>query len=128
MRTLASVFLFAAVASGQTENREFVLTNTTSSREFREMAYAVSTLANVPLPAVNEGMKTLVVSGTAGQLALADWLIQQLDIDPAAQRPAIQRYPVPGAADDVVCVFYVPNHTAQQLQEIVNAVRTMSDI
>jgi hypothetical protein len=61
-----------------------------------------------------------------GQIALAGWLIQQLD-GPASPQPS--EYRPQAGGDDVVRVFYASHaSTPQALQEIATAVRSMADI
>jgi hypothetical protein len=63
---------------------------------------------------------------------MAEWLFQRLD-RPAGESPlpgsVSPEYPVPGAADDVVRVFY-PAHlaTSEGLIGLVNTLRTLADI
>jgi hypothetical protein len=71
----------------------------------------------------------VVMRGPAPEMAMAGWLIQQLDV-PAADPPASQReYTNPDAAGDPVHVFYLPPAaTKEELQQMVTAIRTTGQI
>jgi hypothetical protein len=65
---------------------------------------------------------TVAVEGTAGQIAMADWLVHQMDLPAIGPLSGVHEYRPTAGGDDVVRVFYV-NHAArpQELQEIVTA-------
>jgi hypothetical protein len=128
MRLLTSLFLFTALAYSQTEAREFALTHVSSAQGLQEIANALQAIANVPPVTIDDRKKTLAVNGTESQIALSDWLIRELDIDARQQHAPAAEYAIPGADDDLARVFYLPDHTTQQLQELVNAIRVMGDV
>jgi hypothetical protein len=68
--------------------------------------------------------RALALRGTGDQIALADWLINEL-----LAKPTNGEYRVPNTSDDIMQVFYLP-HTAtvQDFQGIANAVRTATEI
>ena len=71
----------------------------------------------------------MALRGTAGQMALAEWLIGELDQTQHSQNSAKHEYRPSGAADDLVRVFYLKhNESAQELQEIATVVRSIGDI
>lgn len=129
MRLLGLISLFAALAFGQTANRVFSFANTTTPLGFEAIADAIRTIGDIQQVSLDGQAKTLTVTGTTNQIAFADWLFHDLDIDPQGSRPSAQEYPVPGGADDVVRVFYLsPNLAPKDSQEIVNSLRTVTDI
>src|SRR5207249_8122781 len=71
--------------------------------------------------------KAMVLRGTADQMAVADWLFN--DLDKQSRSPGMHEYRLPGSGDDVVRVFYLTHAgTPQQLQEIATQVRSMAEI
>jgi hypothetical protein len=73
--------------------------------------------------------------GTAGQIALAEWLINELDqpipeaLAQQSPNPAAHEDRPSGTGDDVARVFYLTHaQTAQRLQEIATQVRSMTEV
>ena len=65
--------------------------------------------------------------GTADQIAIAEWLFN--DLDKQSQNPGTHELRLPGGGDDVVRVFYLTHAgTPQRLQEIATEVRSMAEI
>jgi len=72
--------------------------------------------------------KSLTVHATAPQIAMAEWLFNELD-SPIAQPSVPHEYRVAGSPDDVVRVFYVTTAaTVQDFQEASTLVRTITGI
>jgi len=68
------------------------------------------------------------VDGTPGQIAIAAWVLSQLD-QPASSNPVTQEYRPAGSVNDVIRIFYaIHAQGPQTFQEIVNAVRTVPEI
>ncbi len=123
MRFLMIAFV-ASLAFGQ-NSRVFQLAQT-DGQGMKEIAAVLRGIGDIQQIAVDEVKKTVSVDGTPGQMALAGWLLQQLD-GPASPQPVEYRPQTGG--DDVVRVFYA-NHasTPQALQDMATAVRSMADI
>ena len=69
----------------------------------------------------------MALRGTADQIAVAEWLFN--DLDKQSQNPGTHEYRLPGGGDDVVRVFYLMHAaTAQRLQQIATEVRSMAEI
>jgi hypothetical protein len=67
--------------------------------------------------------------GTAEQIALAEWLIKELDQRQPAQPSAPHEYRLAVGPDNVVRVFYLTHaQTPQRLQDIATKVRRMTEI
>ena len=138
MRTIAAgcltTALFASPALGQTAanpglDRVFHLVQTDTQQNVQEITNVVRAMAETPAT-VDQGAKTLSVHGTSAQIALAGWLVSELD-QPAAAGPAPATHPYTNGRgqDEVVRVFslaYV--QTPAELQELINLVRSMSDM
>ena len=97
----------------------------------QEIATNVRTIGNIRRLFTYSTLSVMTARGDPSQIALAEWLVNQLDqpanqtvrtADPHEYRPA-------GTTDDVVRVFY-PAHTGteQALQEMTTDVRTIANI
>ena len=80
---------------------------------------------------IGERPSALILRGTASEIVLPEWLVNQLD-QPANQRP---HAPVPheyrpsGTVDDLVRVFFLTHaQSPQHLQQIATEVRTTAEI
>jgi hypothetical protein len=135
---LAFTVLFASVASGQAPaeqsvDRVFHFTQIETLQGFQEIATVMRTVAEIRQLSVNAAPRALAMRGTADQIALAEWLFSELDKPTRAVQPSqdsgAHEYRVPGRGDDVVKVFFLTHtNTAQGLQEIVTAIRTIADM
>jgi hypothetical protein len=131
MRAAVLVALCAAAAWGQTARRVFSLAPDDTPQNVQEIANAVRTIADISQLSIDDQARVLTVSGTAEQIALADWLVKGIETNGSGALA----YTIAGAADDArhgsgnqVRIFYLPNLPNQQtLQEFVNAVRTVAD-
>ena len=120
--------LAASALYGQT-NQVFQLTQKENQQQLEEIATVLRGTANIQQVSVDDLKGTVAVEGTAGQIAVADWLVHQVDQPANGPFSGVHEYRPPAGSDDVVRVFYV-NHAArpQELQEIVTAVRSVADI
>ena len=126
---LAFGVLLATMASGQTTNQVFAFTNTATAQSRQQIVDAIRTIGEIQQISLNNQAGTMAVAGTAGQLALAEWLFHNLDLNPQAPKPAAQEFTVPGTTDDVARVFYLsPGLTMAQMQNLANAVRTIGEV
>src|SRR5262245_48568540 len=73
--------------------------------------------------------RRVTVEGTAEQIAMADWLVHQMDRPANGEFSGVHEYQPLAGSSDVVRVFYV-NHapTFQGLQEMVTTIRSVADI
>ncbi len=134
MKTKAAVVvtitLFASAAFGQQAepslDRVFSFTHTERAQHFQEIATTIRSIGGIRKLSVDAEEKTLSLSGTADQIALAEWLFRQLD-RPAGDRAAAE-YKMSGAGDEnAVRVFYVTHDgTLQDLQELSTVLRLMA--
>jgi hypothetical protein len=73
----------------------------------------------------------MVLRGTADQLALAEWLFNEID-KPANTRASLEsplyKYQTPGDNDDSVRVFYLLRASDQSFQDIAKAVRAATNV
>lgn len=129
MRTIVLGLAFiTAVAFAQDRDRTFYLTHTATTQQFQEVATAIRTIADIKLISTDNDQKRVSVRATAPQIAIAEWLFNELD-SPIAQPALPHEYRPPGTSDDVVRVFYIISApTVQDFQEAATLIRTMTDI
>jgi len=130
MRTAAIVLLSAGLFAQSSEQRDrtFFLTHTDTPQQFMEVATVIRTIADIQQIAANNDQKSVTVHTTDPQIALAEWLFNELD-NPARQPSVPHEYRVPGNPDDVVRIFYITSApTIQDFQEIATLVRTITNI
>jgi hypothetical protein len=135
---LAFTVLFASVASGQAPaqqsvDRVFHFTHVETPQGFQEIATVMRTVGEIRQLSVSMAARALAMRGTADQIAVAAWLFNELDKPSSgtqeSQNSGRHEYRVPGSSDDVVRVFFLTHmDTAQGLQEIVTALRTVAEI
>src|SRR5580704_7308933 len=102
MRFLIMAFA-ASMAFGQT-NRIFQLTQDENKQELEEIATVLRATGDIRQVSIDEIKKTVAVEGTAGQIAMADWLIRQMDLPANGPLSGVHEYRPPAASDDVVRV------------------------
>jgi hypothetical protein len=120
--------VITAFASAQDRDRTFYLTHAPTIQQFQEVATVIRTIANIREVSADEDQKSVTVHTTPGQIDMAEWLFNELD-NPAVQTSVPHQYLVPGAADDVVRVFYITSTAnVQDFQQIATLVRTISNI
>jgi hypothetical protein len=120
--------VISAFASAQDRDRTFYLTHTDTAQQFMEVATVIRTIADIQQVAADNDRKSVTVHATAGQIAMAEWLFNELD-SPVAQPAVPHEYRTPGTTDDVVRVFYlITAPTVQDFQEVATLVRTITDI
>jgi hypothetical protein len=118
----------AAVALAQPSG-VFPLKHNRARAELEQMATVLRSMADLKQVSINEATRTLTVTGTPLQIAMADWLVRQLDL-PAGEPPSgvHERRTLPGS-DDVARVLYLTHaRTPQQVQEILTALRSVADV
>jgi hypothetical protein len=118
-----------------TENvvRLFYVAHAATPHSLQEMATLVRSIADIRRVFTNNAASAIVMRGTADQIALAGWLLDELDKAPDAERryqhSAAYEYREPGSAADSVRVFYLkPEVTVQNLQEAAVMVRTTTQV
>ena len=109
----------------------FHLAHVPTPRTLQEVATDVRTIANIRWLFTYTTSSVISARGGASQIALAEWLLNQLDqpANQAARGTASPEYRPSGAIDDVVRVFYTAHTATQQgLQEIATDVRSIAEI
>ena len=93
--------------------RIFHVANAKTIRDFQEIATTVRTVADIRRLFTYNSARALVSRGTSDQLALASWLVNELD-RAGPHAAASTEYRMADANQTVVRVFYVPAGTSPQ--------------
>ena len=131
-RMFVTVAVFAAVAIAQTGaepvvERVFRVSHAQTEDAIQELATLIRSVSDIRDLSAHATNRSLAVRGTAGQIALAEWLFHELD-QPSNRRTVAPVYRVPGG-DEVVRVFYLAHATTpQQAQEVATIVRSVADV
>jgi hypothetical protein len=124
MKKLLAVAFIAAMAYGQ--DGVFHFTSPQTKQGLQEAATIVRTVADVPQLSIDETQSTLTMHAAPAQLAIAQWILSQLDTP--GNESAVLEYKSP-AADDVVRVNFLANVTEPRpMQELLTVLRTVADI
>jgi hypothetical protein len=127
--------LGVTMAFGQstaTQSTTIHLANGETAQDLQEIIQTLFAVSDIRLVSIDSAGTDLVASGTADQIAFAQWLIGELDkpaAGPAPVNSAQHEYRMQGSADDVVRVFYLTQtRTQQNLQQVMTLIRAMEDI
>jgi hypothetical protein len=113
--------------------RVFYVNHTDSVQSFQEVATMVRSISAIPRLFTYNETRAIAARGTAEQMAMADWMIKQLN-QPAGPEPLAKREPSPefrvsDSADDVVRIFYLTGApTLQAFQQSAVAIRAKTQI
>jgi hypothetical protein len=121
--------LFAQAPASQPMDRVLHFANTESDRELQETATNIRGITEIPQVSVDAAQRTLTLHGTAAQITLAEWLLNQWDNSASAKQenPAAHQYRL--SSDDIVQVFHLAHApTPPILQDMATDVRTIADI
>ena len=136
-----SIVLFAVAACGQQPveqalDRTLRFTHTQSGQDLQEIANAVRGVAGIRDLSIDLAQRAFILRGTADQIALAEWVVNELD-EAGGRQPSSQQIPgsanrqfrVPGGGGDLVQIFYL-RHTESDLDllETNGAIRGTGDI
>ena len=117
-----------SVAFGQT-SRTFQLTQDENLQQLEEIAAVLRATGDTQQVSIDDLKRTVAVEGTPGQIALADWLVHQMDLPANGPFSGVHEYRPPAGSDDIVRVFYLTHtSTAQEVQEIATTVRSVADV
>ena len=120
-----TIALAASVAFGQT-TRVFRLTQNESKQDMEEIATVLRDTADAQQVSIDENVRSVAIEGSVTQVAMADWLLHQIDLPANGQFSGVHEYRPAAGGDDLVRVVYVSRaSTPEQLQGIVSAVQEM---
>jgi hypothetical protein len=114
--------------------RVFYLAHAKTVPAFQEVAQVLRTIPEIPRTFTNNPHRAIIVRGTAAQVAMAEWLFNDLD-QPNLGSPvatlnadALHEFRSPGS-DDVVRVFYLINTPdVPAFQRVAQEVRVKAGI
>jgi hypothetical protein len=116
-------------APDDTVVRVFYLAHTETPQGIQEIVNAIRTIANVQRMFPYAGPKVIVSRAPAAQDALTEWLLNELDTPAGgSQDPVTREFQMSGDSSDIVQVLHFQNATSQELQEIVNSIRTKLNV
>jgi hypothetical protein len=100
--------------------------NAQTIREFQEIATAVRAIANIRRVFTYNRRRAMVVRSDARAVALAQWLMTQLDqpVSSSTQASAAYEYDTPNDPDNMIRVFYTPQFaTVSDFQQFATRLR-----
>lgn len=117
----------------------FSIANAKTVQDFQEIANAMRTTTEIRRVFTYNTPRIVAVRDTLDDLAMAAWLLKELDKPASASVPVsastnsaqsdVPEYRVPGAADDVVRVYHLTNTASvEAFQKEANAVRSAAGI
>src|SRR5215475_2872788 len=122
---LVGVFAFAAW--GQTSDKVFYFTHLDTSQAMQEVSNTVRSIGDIRDVSLDPLKRSLTVKGTADQIALAVWLTAELD--KSATAPGTHDFPLNDPTTPLAQIIYLSHvDNPRDLQEIVNSVRSVTDI
>ena len=115
------------LAAGGDVLRVFYLTHTSTPMEVQEIATTIRSLADIRRLGIYNERKALAVRGTPQQVALAAWLVDQLNQPAGTPAPGPDKFKY--SETEVARVFELAHpETPQQLQKIVTLIRSVADM
>jgi hypothetical protein len=119
------LFLLAAPALlGQQASQTFHLTTVTNTAALHEVGTILRTVGGIGQIAVDDVKFAITVGGTDNDIALAAWMVKQLDT--TELKPA--QYAIPGGTE-VLNVLYLANSPQQySMNELVSALRAVAGV
>jgi hypothetical protein len=125
----SSVHQYRGATEADQVTRVFYAAHLKTAQELQEMTNLIRTIAEIQRMFPNTAQQAIAVRGTAAQVDAGEWLFRELDKPAGAQNSGKHEYRAPGDADFVTRVFYPASaRTPQDLQELVNLIRTVSDV
>ncbi|MEX2263630.1 MAG: hypothetical protein WD696_16865 [Bryobacteraceae bacterium] len=124
----AIIAFAASVAFGQT-SRVFPLTQNENSQALQEIATVLRVTADIQQVSIDNIKRTLAVEGTPEKIAMAEWLVHQMDLPTNGNFSGVHEYRPAAGSDDVLRVFYLTHaSTPQERQEIATTIRSVADV
>jgi hypothetical protein len=122
----ASILALAFSGLGQTLSHTFQLTHVSSAASMNEIATILKTLDNDQTFADLEKQE-MTVTGTANQIAFAEWVIEHLDV--ATPPAGTLQYTATGSDTPTARIYYLANTPGQYpLNELVTNLRAVGNI
>ncbi len=136
VKAVLAAAICAAAATAQNIDRVFPLRYTETVQDVQEIGTVLRSVGDITNIHAEGPGKSIAMQATAGQIALSEWLIDEVDQPSTRQglpeqgpNPAVHEYRVGTDADDFVRVFRLAHTpTTQQLQEVATLVRSIAEI
>lgn len=112
----------------------FYINRAGTMKDFQEIANFVRTMTEIHTAFTVNARKAVAFRGAPYQVALADWLISELNQSAIPQSSVPHEYRIPAdinppRSGDVVRIYYLPGtKTVQDFQEVATMARTMTEI
>src|SRR5262249_52916593 len=116
---------------GEDSVRVVHLRNAATVQDFQEIATATRTAALIKRVFTYNAGRIIVLRGTAGEVAMGEWLFKQLDQPTGTpkQHSSASEYRVPPSGNDVVRVFNVEHAAAiADFQNLATLFRTVAGL
>ena len=108
--------------------RVLLVPNTANVQQLQEIATLVRSIGDIGRLFTHNRAHAIAIRGTSEQIALAEWLTQELD-GPSAPHASSPEYLLPGKTEGVVKVFYLPNTgDLKSFQQTVTFIRSNTQI
>src|ERR1035437_4028306 len=121
------VGLFAFAAWGQTSEKVFYFTHLDTPQAMQEVTNLMRVVGDIRDLSPDVAKRSLTVKGTADQIAAAGWLTAEMD--KAGSATGTRDYPFNDPNAPLAQVVYLTHvDNPRDLQEIVNGVRSVTDI
>jgi len=111
--------------------RVFYFTNSPSPKRIQEKVNTIRAIAEIVRVMPVDERSAIVLRGSVDRMALAEWLFNELNKPPTAQRSGVLQYRLPPPAanpdhSDLTRIFYLSETTNGQ--EVIKAIRSSTEI
>ena len=107
--------------------RMFFLAHVSTSQQLQEIVTNLRAIIDIKRLFIYDTLHAVAMRGTGSQIAMATWLVNQLDQAVGVPSPAPNDYALSG--DDVTHVFNLSNpRVPMETQEMVTLIRSVADI
>ena len=127
----ATAYEYPEPGGGVDAVRVFYLTHGETRQNTQEIINLIRTTADIQRIFPYTARRAIALRGTPAQIALAEWLIGELDkaATPQANTMDAYEHPAPsGGGDAVRLFFFTQDYTPEDLQDMINLIRTTADI
>jgi hypothetical protein len=116
-------------AGGDEVVRAFHLAHAETIQELQEIAVLVRTIADIRTVFTYNAARTVVARGSVDQMALAGWLVDELDNSPNRPTPPAEFRMTDAGPENIVRVYHLTHaDTVQKFQQIATYVRKTAEI
>jgi hypothetical protein len=126
----AAAYEYPEPGGGVDAVRVFYLTQGETRQNTQEIINLIRTTADIQRIFPYTARGAIALRGTPAQVALAEWLIGELDRagTPQANTTDAYEHPAPSGGDAVRLFFFTQDYTPEDLQYMTTLIRTTTDI